>query len=165
MFSHPDEHQIANGSPLTTLPVLGLEWSVAFKVKLSSFVGYAHCLNLIEESGQRGIARIELTGGMFQVKFGYPYLTLLTATADSIRDDSTPPVGVWIQIEIAQVLQGGATKIVFLKNGAVVGMLLNPQPLYVFGVDLFAVKTGVKAQPGTVKELAIRTDLSGNNIS
>ena len=126
-------------------------------------MGYAHCLNLIEESGQRNIAQIVLSGKKtLRVKFGYPYLT---ATADSIRDDSTPPVGVWIQIEIAQVLQGSTTNIIFMKNGNIIGTLENTHPHNIFGVNVFAVKTGVNPQPGTIKELTIRTDLSGNNTS
>ena len=161
VFTHPQERQIVNGPPLTTLPVLGVQWSVAFKIKLSNFAGYSHCLNLIGESSE--VINIMLTSGnKFRLMFGYPFLKPST---NKIDDDTSMSLGVWTQIEIAQVQQGSTTNIIFMKNGDVVGTILNPQPLNVFGVDLFAVKTGVKAQPGTVKELAIRTDLSGNNIS
>ena len=157
MFSHPDEHQLEKGPALTTLPVLGKEWSVAFEIKLSSFSGYANCLNLIGESSQEVLKFVLTSGKKFRLTFGY--------SAKPINDNSMPSVGDWTQIEIVQLLQGGTTKIVFMKNGAVVGTFQNPQPQNVFGVDVFAVKTRAKPQPGTIKKLTIRTDLSGNNVS
>ena len=161
-FSFPDEHQIKNGSPLLTLPVLGKEWSLAFKVKLSNFSeGYAHCLNLIGESEQE-IAKIVLTSDrQFGVKFGYPYLT---TDRNSIEDISSPSLEVWTQLEISQVVQGSTTQIVFMKNGSFVGMLENPKPDNILGVKVFAVKSGVTPQPGAIKELTLRTDTSGINI-
>ena len=161
MFFHPDEHQIANGPALTTVPVLGMEWSVAFKIKLSSFVGFAHCLNLIEESSD--VFKIMLkSGNKLRLKFGYPFLK---SSTNKIDDETSMSLDVWTHIEIAQVLQDSTTNIVFMKNGDILGTIPNPQPHNVFGVDVFAVKTDVNPQAGTIKELTIRTDLSGNDIS
>ena len=63
MYSDPSEHEIRKNSLLTTVPALGVEWSVAFKIKPTSFVKerYTNCLNMIEESGsRREIAKILL---------------------------------------------------------------------------------------------------------
>ena len=163
VFSHPEDRQIENGSPLTTLPVFGVEWSVSFKVKLSSFAkGYAHCLNLVKESGQKIVKVVLTSDKKFRVFFGYPFLN---AATDYIEDHSLPSLGVWTKIEIAQVMQGSTTNIVFMKNDNIVGKLENPQPKNMFAVNVFVVKPGITFQPGTIKELTIRTDLSGSNLS
>ena len=159
----PGEHQIAPASLLTTLPVLGLQWSLAFKIKLTRFLnGYPRCLDMIEESGgQQPIASMMLL----------PNRTLHTAFQsirggkNSIMDnsDSLLPLEVWTQIEIAQVQDGEATKIVFFRDQALVGQIENTQPENIFGVNVYAAgaRTLQTFQPGAIQEMKIRTNMSG----
>ena len=162
VFTNPEEHQIANGPSLSTLPVFGVEWGVAFTVKLANFSeGYAHCLDLVKESGQ-AIAKVVLTSDKkFRVIFGYPFLDIDT---DYIEDSSLQSLGEWSKLEIAQVTQGRITNIVFMKDGNIVGTLENPHPKNISGVEVFVVKPDITPQTGTIKELTIRTGLSGSNI-
>ena len=160
VLSDPSEHEIRQNSTLTTIPALGVEWSVAFKIKPTSFVKdrYANCLNMIEESGsRREIGKILLPPNHWlQADFRYA-----KGPQKSISDDSLLPLRNWTQIEIAQVKVGETTNIVLFRNGLLVGKIENAQPENVFRVNVFATKQYVSFQPGMIKELTIRTDLSG----
>merc|ERR1719341_1803832 len=84
---------------------------------------------------------------------------------NSIMDnsDSLLPLGVWTQIEIAQVQDGDSTKIVFFRDQALVGQIENTQPENIFGVNVYAAgaRTLQTFQPGAIQEMKIRTNMSG----
>ena len=162
MFSQDlGEHKIAPGSLLTTLPVLGLQWSLAFKIKLTRFLDgevYPRCLDIVEESGGRQtIATMMLLPSR--------KLHTIFQSQKSITDnsDSLLPLGVWTQIEIAQVQDGDSTKIVFFRDKTLVGQIENPQPQNIFGVNVYAAGAEKLQtfQPGAIQEMKIRTNMSG----
>ena len=158
IYRAAEEHQLVQGTLLTTLPTLGKEWRVTHDFKPTRYLNhYANSLHLTigGEYGQYG----DRTPAIWPStpEDGFHTTSAVNGMKSYPRDFDRPPVGAWTTIAMSQTLEGGKYVYRVTMGGQEVHAVENRVPAEFQDVKVYASNPWYAAQPGSIRNLEIET--------
>ena len=155
VYSQKEEHQIAKGSLLTTIPKLTEEWRISFEVNPTEFTNYGSVLHMTigGKSGKVGdrtpaiwfhktrgiLVSIALSGRASYNKFFHPL----------------PIVGHWTKFEFSQTLVKSQSIVNITIGGKNVFYRENRKPVELENVKVYSGNPWNALQKGSMRNLTI----------
>ena len=156
------EHQLESNTTLGLFPELGKEWRVSFEFRPTSY-NLTAVTNLLQLT--TGASGDEHGGSTPMIEFEQGGMVVTSSTESSpsyrIRLETPPAPNIkeWTKIEVDQRQEGCSYFLaVSLANKEVIRRE-NPKPRMFSNVTVFASNPDNEAQPGSIKNLSIRTSI------
>ena len=166
-FSLPDEHLLAQGTLLTTLPTLDKEWRLTFEVNPTSYT-YKSFAQIVQLTiGGKSSAVGDRTPSLwFHRSRGVYLATTLSGRASVGRffKGKLPPIDQWTRFEIKQEKKGTNFFFSFLIEGQELWSVPNTKPRKFQQVKVYAGSPWYVAQTGSIKGLQIEQKMRGTNL-
>ena len=156
------EHELERDTTLGLLPELGKEWRVSFEFRPTNY-SLTAVTNLLQLT--TGAPEDEHGSSTPMIKFEQGVMAVISSTDSSpnyrlrFKTVPAPKIGEWTKIEIDQRQEGCSYFLaVSLANKEVIRRK-NPEPRKFSNLTMFASNPDNEAQPGSIKNLSIRTSI------
>merc|ERR1711962_1365931 len=165
IFKIEDPFTLTEGNLLTTLPTLPREWMVEFLFKPTNYDNPNWTSIFHMTLGGNG----ENLGDRNPAVFVHPSRGLVVAhslndNVDDYIDLPYPPIDEWTKIRMSQEIENENTKVKIFINDKEMFSAVNSKPTSFENVNVYASGTWEPAQPGSIKNLSIKTKRHWNSI-
>merc|ERR1719150_89781 len=167
IYEVEEELDLSKSNLLTTLPTLPREWMVEFLFKPTNYDNPEWTSIFHMTIGGNGENLV--LGNRNPLVFNAPgrglvVVNSLNDNSDDYTDLPAPAIDQWTKIRISQAIENRKTKVKIFINDEEMFSAVNSKPTSFENVKVYASGTWEPAQPGSIKNLSIKTKRHWNSI-
>merc|ERR1719150_1725745 len=167
IYEVEEELDLSKSNLLTTLPTLPREWMVEFLFKPTNYDNPEWTSIFHMTIGGNGENLV--LGNRNPLVFNAPgrglvVVNSLNDNSDDYTDLPAPAIDQWTKIRISQAIENGKTKVKVFINDEEMFSAVNSKPTSFENVKVYASGPWYLAQPGSIKNLSIKTKRHWNSI-